>query len=92
MRRYGQIAADGIEVKKKNLQEPLNTPQPIDVLFKVIDAGVWYASEENTLFYPARVLQIAFHTVRYSGIYTCACKDWHRKPSADKMWDTLRYF
>ena len=27
-----------------------------------------------------------------SGIYTDAYKDWHRKPSADKVWDNFKNF
>ena len=64
--------------------------QTIGVLFKIIDDEVQYSSEASTPFLPAQVLQMANHAVRYSGIYTYACKDWNRKPRTDKMWDNFK--
>ena len=53
---YGRITVADIEKKKKNLQEPLDMSQPIGMLFKVINDGLQYYSEVNTLFKLAQVL------------------------------------
>ena len=59
---------------------------------KVIDDGLWYESEANTPFSPARVLQMTYHTARSYRIYTDTCKDWRRKPISDKMWANFKIF
>ena len=90
MARYRQMSSSYIEKKKKSLQEPLETLQPIDVFFKIINDRLWYSSEATAPLLPTQVLQMAYHAVRYSGIYTYACKYWIRKPSADKTWDNFK--
>ena len=52
MTRYGRITAAEIK-EKKILQETLDTSQPIDVFFKVIDRGVQSAIKTNTPLSPA---------------------------------------
>ena len=49
--------------------------QTIGVLFKVINYGVRYANEKNTPISSVQVLKMDYHTMRYSRIYTDACKD-----------------
>ena len=62
------------------------------MFFKIIDDGVWYASEANIQISLAQVLQTTYHVVSSSGIYTYACKDWSRKPSAKKKWANSKIF
>ena len=75
-------AADVYE--EKNLQEPLDKSQPINVIFNIIDDGIQCAIEANILFLMEKVLQMDYHSVRFYGIYTYACKEWCREPSAEK--------
>ena len=62
----------------------------IDILFNIIDNGILYASEVKTPFLSSQVLQMAYHSVSSSGIYTYACKYWCRKISADETWDNFK--
>ena len=59
----------GNQHEEKAFQEPLDTSQPIGVLFKVIDYGVQYASKVNTPFTLAQVMR--YHIMlQYSQEYT----------------------
>ena len=77
MTRYGHIMSAHTEEKKTFLQEPLytlaNKSQTIYLSVKVINDGVRYASDKNTLLSPAQVLQMAYHAVILSGIYKYEC-------------------
>ena len=90
--QYGQITVSDIKMKKKSLQESLDTSQPINVFFKLVYDGFQYASDVSMLYTPAQVLQIAYHTVSLSVIYSDAYKYWRSKPSADKTWENFRTF
>ena len=71
---YWLITAANTKQKKKDLQEPLDMSQPINLLLKIINDGVWYTSEANTPFSPVQVLQMARHSVRSSVIYIDTCE------------------
>ena len=90
MARYGKITADDIEQKKKYLQEPLETSQPINVFFGIIDDWVQYSSGENTPLSPAQVLKRVYCDMISSGICKDVCKDCCRKHSAEKIWANFK--
>ena len=92
MARYMRITAADIEIKKKSLQQPLDTSQPISMLYKAINDIVHYTIEANILFTPAQVIIIVYHAINSSGIYTDACKDWRRKPRIEKTWVSFKTF
>ena len=77
---YRRITAVEIKMKKKN-QETLDMSHTINVLFKFIDEWVQHASEANTPFMSEKYLQMAYHAVRSSGMYTYDWKYFCRKQS-----------
>ena len=70
MAQYRKITAADTKQKKKFLQEPLDTSHPIGVFFNTIDYRVLYSSEANTSLLSAQVIQMAYHVVIFSVIYT----------------------
>ena len=72
MARYGRITAADIKMKKKSIQEPIDTSQTINIFRIIIDDGVQYYSMANTPYTPEQVLQMAYHAVSSSGIYSYA--------------------
>ena len=81
MDQYKLNDAEDIKIKKK-LQEPLDTSQLTNVFFKVVNYRVQYSIKVRKPFTPAQILQMAYHAVRLSEIYTGTCKDWNINPSA----------
>ena len=79
-------------MKKQSLREPSDTSQLIGVLFKLIYDGVRYSRKVKILYTPSQVLQMSYHIVILSGIYSDACKDWLRKLSTEKTWEIFKTF
>ena len=77
------ITALNIEMEEKYLQKLLDTSQPINVFFKVIDGWVKYANEANIPFMLVHILQMLNHDLWLSVIYTDACKDWCRNQNTE---------
>ena len=71
-----------MEIREISLQEPLDTSQPIDVFFNIINDGVQYYREENKPYMTGKVLQMSYRAVSSSGNYIDACKYWCGKKSA----------
>ena len=82
MALYRNITAVDMEIREISLQEPLDTSQPIDVFFNIINYGVQYYREENKPYMTGKVLQMSYHAVISSVIYINTCKDWCGKKSA----------
>ena len=68
-------------MKKKSLQEPLDMSQLIGVFFKLIYDGVRYSRKVKIPYTPDQVLQMSYHTLILSGIYSDCFKDCFRKLS-----------
>ena len=70
----------------------MHTSQIIYVFFNIINDGLQYDSEANTPFSPEKLLQMAYHAIRSSVIYTIVCKEYNRKQKADKTWANFKTF
>ena len=92
MAQYGKITATYIDMNKKSLQEPLDTSQPIDVFFNLINDVLRYASKANMPFTQAKALKMAYQNLSLSKNYSGACKYWHRRPSAANIWENFKTF
>jgi hypothetical protein len=69
-----------------------NATQPIDVYFQTIDDCVQFATDGQVPFTPTQIVQTAYHAVSKSGLYNDACKEWHRKPVANRTWVAFKPF
>ena len=74
MDRYGNITAADLKNNDKRLNQPVDSSQPIDVLFQRVNDAVQYANDGNNPYTANQVLQTAFHAVNSTGLYREACK------------------
>ena len=72
--RYGKITAAYVEECKKQMNEPIDSTQPINMYFKRINNTVQYADNGNVTFTTEKILQTTYHAVSSSGYYNEACK------------------
>ena len=74
------------------LQETLDTSQPIDIFFNIIDDGVQYAREESLTYMTEEVRKHLYHAVISSRICIDTCKDWCGKRSEETIWANFKTF
>jgi hypothetical protein len=43
-------------------------------------------------FTPDQILQTSYHAISTSGFYKDACKEWRKKPAAEKTWPLFKRF
>jgi hypothetical protein len=90
--RYGQITAADIAACQARMSEPFDATLSIDLFFHKIDDCIQYASDGDVDFTQRQILQIAYHAVSTSGLYTDSCKEWRRKDEKDKTWTNFKTF
>jgi hypothetical protein len=90
--RYGKTTPADIAVCKQRINEPIDASQPIDVYFQKIDDCIQYADDGQVAFTTGQILQTAYHAISTSGFYNDACKEWRKKPPADKNWRNFKRF
>ena len=92
LQRYGKITASDLMANKRRMDEPLDPSVPIDVYFQRIDECVQFATDAETAYTPQQILQTAYYGISLSNLYTDACKEWRRKPQAEKTWTNFKTF
>jgi hypothetical protein len=90
--RYGKITPADIADCKRRINEPLDSTRPIDIYFQTIDECIQYAADGQVAFTPDQILQTAYHATSTSGFYNDACKEWRKKPTAEKTWPLFKRF
>ena len=89
---YGKITPAEVEECKKQMNEPINFTQPIDIYFKIIDNTVQYAADGNVASTTEQILQTTYHAVSTTGYHNEACKEWRHKPEDNKTWVHFKQF
>ena len=51
-----------------------------------------FATDSGTAYTPEQILQTAYYEIISSNLYTDACKEWRRKPLAEKTWTNFKNF
>jgi hypothetical protein len=92
LERYGCITASDIANCRTRMEAPMDPTQPIDVYFQNIDDCVQFATDGQVLFTALQIVQTAYHAISKSGLYNDACKEWRRKPIADRTWVAFKPF
>jgi uncharacterized protein (DUF433 family) len=90
--RYGKITPADITACKQQINEPIDASQPIDVYFQQINDCIQYADDGKVAFTTDQILQTTYHAISTSGFYNNACKEWRKKPAADKTWQNFKRF
>ena len=89
---YGKITPADVEECKKQMNEPIDATQPINIYFKIIYNTVQYAADGNVAFTTELILQTAYHAVSTTGYYNDACKEWRQKPENNTTWVHFKQF
>lgn len=79
-----------MEENDKRFKQPWDINQPFETLVEQIDDAIDYATAGETPYTTEQILTNAYNLVRQTGMLEDACKEWRRKPAADKSWDSFQ--
>jgi hypothetical protein len=88
--RYGNITAHDLDKNDKLFKHPYDPAEPIEVLYKQIDATMHYADAGEQPYSPSQIVNNAYNIISHTGIFTEACRNWRARPAAEKTWATFR--
>jgi len=89
---YADISVGELQANDAATKQAYDVKQAMETLFEKIESAVEYAAAGNTPYTPQQVLVTALQLVFQTGIYADGCKEWKRKPVADKTWIAFKVF
>ena len=87
---YGQITDLDLDNNEKRMKTPYDPNLPIDNLFHQIEAAEEFAITGNSPFTARQIVNTAFLLIFASNAYNDECKEWKRRPQAQKTWANFK--
>ena len=70
MEGYGKIRASDLEACRQALAELIEVYRPINVYFQLLEYEIKFTQDGKTWLNPAQIVQIAYHAVNKTGLYS----------------------
>jgi hypothetical protein len=87
---YGNISPTDLIDNDTRMKAPYNPSQPIELLFDQFDDAIELAAAANAAYTGPQIVAYAYNTILQTGLFTDACRDWRRRPAAQKTWPTFK--
>lgn len=87
---YGVITPADLDDNDARMREPFDASKPIEELFEQIEEATDYADAAGAPYNNSQVLSRAYVLVHKTGEYNDACRDWRKKPTNEKTWETFK--
>ena len=87
---YGQISDMDLDDNEKQMGAKYDPNQPIDTLFKQIEAAVEFATTGNAPFTARQIVNKAFLLIFATGAYEDECKEWKRRALNTQTWNNFK--
>ena len=87
---YGVITQLDLNENENRMKAPYDPAQPIEVLFDQIETAMEYADSAGTPYTDTQTVTTAYLLIFRTGLYKDACKEWNRRPLAEKTWQNFK--
>ena len=87
---YGRITPNDLIVNDNKMRTQYSADQPIEVLFSQLEDGVDYAAAGGQAYSPTQIVNLAYTLIFNTGQYHEACREWRRRPQAEKTWPNFK--
>jgi hypothetical protein len=87
---YGRLNSTDIQENDSRMKQPYDPNLPIEALYDQVEDGVNLADAAEAAYTPAQIIAIAYNLIFATGIFPEACREWRRRPVADKTWTNFK--
>ena len=87
---YGNISPTDLIDNDNRMKAPYDPTQPIELLFDQFDDAIELAAAANAAYTGPQIVAYAYNTILQTGLFTDACRDWRRRPAAQKTWPAFK--
>ena len=88
--KYGDLDEEDVETLDKQLAEPYDPNEPFGAFVKRVEDIMEVAEAAGCAYTPEQITSKAFNLISKSQAYPEGCREWKRKPLADKTWTNLK--
>jgi hypothetical protein len=83
---HGRLSANDLIENDKTMKEPYDPNQPIEAFIAQIEDAIVLADAAEAANAQAQIIVIACNLIFQTGVFPEACRDWRRRPTAEKTW------
>jgi hypothetical protein len=87
---YSSILHTNLIDNDTHMKAPYDPSQHIELLFVQFDDAIELAAAANAAYTGPQIVAYAYNTILQTGFFTDACRDWQRRPAAQKTWPTFK--
>jgi hypothetical protein len=87
---YGNISPTDPIDNDTRMKAPYDPSQPIELLFDQFDDAIELSAAANVAYTGPQIVAYAYNPILQTGLFTDACRDWRRRPAAQKTWPTFK--
>ena len=87
---YGVITQLDLNENENRMKAPYDPAQPIEILFDQIETAMEYADSAGAPYTDTQTVTTAYLLIFRTGLYKDACKEWNRRPLAEKTWQNFK--
>jgi hypothetical protein len=88
---YSNIPPTNLIDNDTRMKAPSDPSQSIELLFHQFDDAIELAAAANAAYYTGpQIVTYAYNTILQTDLFTDACRDWRRRPAAQKTWPTFK--
>ena len=89
---YGEPTPKELEDNRTTFHAPYDVDSPMVTLYQQVEDAATLAEQGNIPYTTEQILQNAYALLLNTGVYNDACKDWRKKPNADKTWANFKIY
>ena len=87
---YGVITQLDLNENETKMKTPYDPAQPIEVLYDQIESAMEFADSAGSAYTDTQIVTTAYLLIFRTGLYKDACKEWNRRPLAEKTWQNFK--
>ena len=81
-----EFAAGALDDNEQRMKAPYDPNQPIETLYTQLEHAIGFADVAATPYTPNQIVTTSYNLVFKTGLYNDTCREWRRRPTADKTW------
>lgn len=83
---YGKITPADLADNDAKLKSPFDPSLPIEKLYDQVEDAQDLATAAGTPYTTTQIVTYTYNNVFQTGVFPDACRDWRRRPNAEKTW------
>jgi hypothetical protein len=87
---YGQLTPMAMQENDRQFRSAYNPAEPFEMLVQQIEMAQSFAAAGNQAYTAQQIVSNAYSLIHNTGMFIDACREWRRRPEAEKTWSHFK--